>query len=118
MAEPLTVRPVEPVGPARIAAGPRSVIVKLAIAARDLGPGVEVRAPPRDHDHPGPAGAVRDDRRGWLNDRTARRALDDGLPLGGVRGHHRGSNEAAERGYNKRTHDCHHEFPLVRTTLA
>src|SRR6516225_2767167 len=105
----LIVPAVEPVGPAWIAAGPRKVIVELAIADRDLGPGIEVRAPPRDHDHPGPAGAVRDDRCGRLDDRAARRALDDGLrcglSLGGVGRHHRGSNEAAERSGNKRTHN-------------
>src|SRR5215468_7371031 len=109
VAVPLNIRPKEPVVPARIAAGPRKVIVELAIADRDLGPGVEVRAPPRDHDHPGPAGAVRDDRCGRLDDRAARRALDDGLwrglPLGGVGWHHRGSKEAAECSGNKRTHD-------------
>jgi len=104
----LIVPAVEPVGPAWIAAGPRKVIVELAIADRDLGPGVEVRAPPRDHDHPGVAGAVRDDRCGRLDDRAARRALYDGLrrgrlPLGGVSGHHRSDNEAAERSSNKRT---------------
>src|SRR5262249_61017083 len=112
VAEPLHVRPEEPVGPARIASGPRKVILVLAIADRDLGPSVEVRAPPRDHDHPGPTSAVRNDRRGRLDDRAARRALDDGLrrgrlPLGGVGGHHRGTNEAAERGLNKRTEDLH-----------
>src|SRR6516164_7688868 len=92
VARALIVPAVEPVGPAWIAAGPRKVIVELAIADRDLGPGVEVRAPPRDHDHPGVAGAVRDNRCGRLDDRAARRALDDRLrrrlPLGGVSGGH------------------------------
>src|SRR6516165_7453060 len=103
----LIVPAVEPVGPARIAAGPRKVIVELAIADGDLGPGVEVRALPWDHDHPGVAGAVRDNRCGRLDDRAARRALDGlrrgRLPLGGLGGHLRGSNEAAERRGNKQT---------------
>src|SRR5215469_7659833 len=72
VALPLIVPAVEPVGPARIAAGPRSIIVELAIADRDLGPSIEVRAPPRDHDHPSPAAAVRNDRRGRLDDGAAR----------------------------------------------
>ena len=73
---PLKVRPEEPVGPARSGAGWQNVILKSAIADRNLGPGVEVRAAPRDHDHPGVASAVRDDRRGRLDDCAARRALD------------------------------------------
>ena len=85
---PLIVPAVEPVGPARIAAGEQDVIVVLAIADRDFGPELEVRAPPRDHDRPTVAGAVRDDRCSRLDDRAAHRALDvrlrRGLPLGGV----------------------------------
>ena len=97
MTRALIVLAVEPVGPARIAAGPRKVIVELAIPDRDLGPGLKVRAPPRDHDRPAMASTVRDDRCGRLDDSTARRALDDRLrrrrlPLGGVGGRHRGSN--------------------------
>src|SRR5262249_57262944 len=108
VAGPWIVPAVKPVGPARIAAGPRSVIVELAIADRDLGPGIEVRAPPRDHDPPGPAAAVRNDRRGRLDDGAASGALDDrlrrqGLLFGGVGGHDRGANEDAKRSGNKRT---------------
>ena len=75
MAVPLIVPAEPPVGPTRIAARPRKVIVELGIADRDLGPGVEVRTPLRDDDHPGVAGAVGDDRCGRLDDRAARRAL-------------------------------------------
>src|SRR6266566_7002535 len=82
VAVPLIVPAEPPVGPTRIAAGPRKVIVELAIADRDLGPGVEVRAPSRDHDHPSVAGAVRDDRCGRPDDRATRRALHDGLRRG------------------------------------
>ena len=48
MTRALIVLAVEPVGPARIAAGPRKVIVELAIPDRDLGPGLKVRAPPHE----------------------------------------------------------------------
>src|SRR5262249_1971722 len=118
VAEPLHVRPEEPVWPARIAGGPRKVILVLTIADRDLGPGVEVRAPPRDHDHPGPAGAVWDDRRGRLDDGAAWGALDRSglllaLALGGAGGNWRTGNHrnGDRRNGSQWTQHCNHWAP-------
>ena len=75
----LKVRPKEPVRSAGIAAGRQHVVPEAAITHRDLGPGIEIGASPRNHDNFVVTVAVGNDRRGWLDDGAAGGALDNRL---------------------------------------
>src|SRR5262245_26366724 len=111
----LKVRSIEPIRPAGVAAGRQDVVPEAAITDRHFGPGVEIGAPPRDHDDPTVAIAVGNDCRGRLDDGAAGGALDDRrgrLLFGGcgrnrTGGKHHGK-QPAEDGTGKRTHKTRH----------